>query len=275
MVFIAFNWRSRFDEGGSGDLAIGSSMGSEIADRVVLVTGGARRVGAAICRHLHQQGARILVHYHHSAAEAENLCSEFNRLRENSAAALGADLLAAGALPTLAQQARARFGRVDGLVNNASTFYETPWGQVTEAAWDDLIGTNFKVPLFLAQALAPDLRQVGGSIVNIIDIHAELPLPKHVVYTAAKGGLLALTRALARELGPEVRVNGVSPGAILWPDDPAWDSAERRAQVVAHTLLQRCGEPSDIAQAVGYLLSATYVTGQIIAVDGGRSLALA
>ena len=160
------------------------------------------------------------------------------------------------------------------LVNNASSFYATPIGAIDERAWDDLMGTNLKAPLFLAQAAAPELRRNQGCIVNIIDIHAERPLADHMVYTAAKGGLLALTRSLALELGPEVRVNGVSPGAIMWPDGPEWQNEGERQRIIDHTLLKRIGEPEDIAGAVEFLATAPYVTGQIIAIDGGRSIML-
>ena len=179
-----------------------------------------------------------------------------------------------GALPALVQRTVSVFGGLDVLVNNASSFYATPIGAIDERAWDDLMGTNLKAPLFLAQAAAPELRRNQGCIVNIIDIHAERPLADHMVYTAAKGGLLALTRSLALELGPEVRVNGVSPGAIMWPDGPEWQNEGERQRIIDHTLLKRIGEPEDIAGAVEFLATAPYVTGQIIAIDGGRSIML-
>ena len=166
------------------------------------------------------------------------------------------------------------FGRIDGLVNNASSFYATPVGAIDERGWDELIGANLKAPLFLSQAAAPELRKTQGVIINIIDIHAELPMKNHVVYNVAKGGLLALTRSLARELGPQVRVNGVSPGTVLWPEDAAWQNDIERQRIVNQTLLKRTGEPDDIAMAVEFLMTAPYVTGQILAVDGGRSIAL-
>jgi pteridine reductase len=243
-----------------------------LADRMALVTGGARRVGAAICRRLHAAGARLVLHYHRSAAEAGALAAELNAVRAGSALALQADLLDTAALPRLVADALAFGGRLDLLVNNASSFYATPVGTIDEQAWQDLMGTNLKAPLFLSQAAAPALRTAGGSIVNIIDIHAELPMREHAVYTAAKGGLLALTRALARELGPEVRVNGVSPGTILWPEGPAWQNEEERRRIVDRTVLRRIGNPDDIAGAVEYLATAPFVTGQILAVDGGRSI---
>lgn len=247
-------------------------MNAALAGRTALVTGGARRVGAAICRRLHAAGAHIVVHHHRSAAEARALAAELNVARAGSALALQADLLDTAALPRLVADVIAFSGRLDLLVNNASSFYATPVGAIDEQAWNDLMGSNLKAPLFLSQAAAPALRAAGGSIVNIIDIHAELPMREHAVYTAAKGGLLALTRSLARELGPEVRVNGVSPGTILWPEGPAWQNDEARRQIVERTVLRRIGDPDDIAGAVEYLATASFVTGQILAVDGGRSI---
>lgn len=249
-------------------------MNGALAGKAVLVTGGARRVGAAIGRRLHAAGANVVVHYHRSAQDAQALLHELNGVRAGSVAVARADLLIPGALPQLIKDALAAFGRLDVLVNNASTFYPTPVGEIGEQAWDDLLGTNLKAPLFLAQAAAPELRKAHGCIVNIIDIHAELPMKNHVVYNAAKGGLLALTRSLARELGPQVRVNGVSPGAIVWPDDPAWQNDIERQRIVNQTVLKRTGEPADIAGAVEFLIAAPYVTGQILVVDGGRSIAL-
>lgn len=249
-------------------------MSGALAGKTVLVTGGARRVGAAICRRLHAAGANVVVNYHRAQQDAQALLRELNGQRADSAVLARADLLAAGALPQLVKDTLTAFGQLDALVNNASSFYPTPVGEIGEQAWDDLLGTNLKAPLFLAQAAAPELRKAHGCIVNIIDIHAELPMKNHLVYNTAKGGLLALTRSLARELGPQVRVNGVSPGAILWPEDPAWQNELERRRIVNQTLLQRTGEPEDIAGAVEFLLTAPYVTGQIIAVDGGRSIVL-
>lgn len=242
--------------------------------RCALVTGGARRVGAAIVHRLHAAGARVVVHCYRSRADAEKLVAQLNAARAASAAVATADLLDTAALPGLAQQALAAFGRLDLLVNNASSFYATPLAAVDEAQWLDLIGTNLKAPLFLARAAAPALRESGGAIVNIIDIHAERPLRDHVIYNAAKGGLAALTRALALDLGPRVRVNGVAPGAIVWPEAGAWENPAEREAIVRRTVLGRTGEPEDIAGAVLYLAGAPYVTGQILAVDGGRSIVL-
>ena len=249
-------------------------MSAALTGKVVLVTGGARRVGAAICRRLHAAGANVLVHYRNATQEAHALQQELNGLRARSVALARADLLAPGALPQLVKDAVTAFGKIDGLVNNASSFYATPVGAIDERAWDELIGANLKAPLFLSQAAAPELRKTQGVIINIIDIHAELPMKNHVVYNVAKGGLLALTRSLARELGPQVRVNGVSPGTVLWPEDAAWQNDIERQRIVNQTLLKRTGEPDDIAAAVEFLMTAPYVTGQILAVDGGRSIAL-
>ena len=242
-----------------------------VTSPVVLVTGGARRVGAAIVKALHDKGCRVAVHYRISAAEAETLCGELNALREGSAQAFAADLQDVGLMPALIDQVVQRFGRLDGLVNNASSFFPTQVGEISLADWDDLIGSNLRAPLFLTQAAAPHLRAAQGSVVNIVDIHAEKPLAGYPVYSAAKAGLLGATRALAVELAPTVRVNGVSPGAILWPDDGQFDE-QARAAIVEHSLLKREGRAEEIASAVCYLLlEATYVTGQVLAVDGGRS----
>lgn len=237
----------------------------------VLITGAAKRVGSAIARELHAAGARVLLHYRSSTQAAERLAAELNALRPDSAACLQCDLLDSERLPRLVADAAARFGRLDGLVNNASSFFPTPLGKIDAQAWDDLIGSNLKAPLFLTQAAAPHLRESRGAVVNITDIHAERPLAGYPLYCAAKAGLLGLTRALALEMAPEVRVNAVAPGPILWPDDDAFDAAARQA-IVAHTLLQRAGSPLDIARAVRFLLDdAPYVTGQVINVDGGRT----
>ena len=249
-------------------------MSGLLNDKTALVTGGARRVGAAICRRLHAAGTNVVVHCNRSQHDAQVLVHELNGLRSGSAVLVQADLLEAGALPALVQRTVSAFGGLDVLVNNASSFYATPIGAIDERAWDDLMGTNLKAPLFLAQAAAPELRRTQGCIVNIIDIHAERPLADHMVYTAAKGGLLALTRSLALELGPKVRVNGVSPGAIMWPDGPEWQNEGERQRIIDHTLLKRIGEPEDIAGAVEFLATAPYVTGQIISIDGGRSIML-
>lgn len=212
-----------------------------------------------------------MLHYRKASGEAEALVAELNALRPDSAACVQADLLAIDTLPQLVADTVARFGSLDALVNNASSFFSTRFGSIDPAAWDDLVGTNFKAPLFLTQAAAPHLLAAHGAVVNITDIHAERPLAGYSLYCAAKAALLGLTRALAIELAPRVRVNAVAPGPILWPETGAFDSAAR-AEIVAHTLLQRPGSPQDIARAVRYLLvDAVYVTGQVINVDGGRT----
>lgn len=216
----------------------------------------------------------MVVNYHRSTQDAQLLQQELNDLRAGSAVLARADLLKPGSWSQLVKDVVTAFGRLDALINNASSFYPTPVGEIDEQAWDDLVGTNMKAPLFLSQAAAPELRKVQGCIINIIDIHAELPLRNHLVYSAAKGGLLALTRALARELGPQIRVNGVSPGTIVWPEGPTWQNDIERQRIVNQTVLKRSGEPADIAGAVEFLISAPYVTGQILAVDGGRSIAV-
>ncbi|MBM3341528.1 MAG: pteridine reductase [Betaproteobacteria bacterium] len=244
-------------------------------NKCVLVTGGARRLGAAIVRRLHAVGANVMVHYRASAAEARALVKALNTVRTGSAAAVKADLLHADTPRALVASCINTFGRLDVLVNNASSFYPTPVGRMNERVWNDLIGSNLKAPLFLAQAAEAELKKRRGAIVNIVDIHAEIPLKDYVIYTVAKGGLAALTRSLARELAPRVRVNGVSPGPILWPDANIWKNPKTRAAIIKRSALQRVGEPNDIARAVAFLVTdAPYVTGQIIAVDGGRSISL-
>jgi pteridine reductase len=245
-----------------------------LTGKVVLVTGGAKRVGAAISRRLHAAGAAIVLHHHSAKSEAQQLAAALNAERANSAATVQANLLNAAELPELVRTAVTRFGRLDVLVNNASSFHPTPLGEIKLSDWDDLMGTNLRAPLLIAQAAAPHLKKSGGCIVNITDIHADRPLKNYVVYSVAKAGLAALTRSLARELGPEVRVNGVAPGPVLWPEDDSFDELARQ-RVISHTLLKRAGEPGDVAGAVHYLVvDAPYVTGQIIAVDGGRSVNL-
>jgi len=242
---------------------------------VILITGAARRVGAAIAVALHDAGARVVLHARQSLTEAEALAQSLNAARPESAGVVGADLLDTAAIDPLIAQAVAKFGRLDGLICNASSFFPTPIGSIDEAAWHDLVGSNFKAPLFLAQAAAPYLRASSGAIVNITDIHAERPLAGYPLYVAAKGGLLTLTRALAVELAPAVRVNAVAPGPILWPEDGQFPASEREA-IVQHTLLKRAGTPEDIARTVRFLmLDAPYITGQVINVDGGRSAHLA
>ncbi|QKS28603.1 pteridine reductase [Accumulibacter sp.] len=239
--------------------------------RTILITGAARRLGRAIAVEMHGTGANIMVHYHRAGEDAATLVAELNARRSSSAACLQADLRQIDRLPELVAATVDRFGRLDALVNNASSFFPTPLAEIDLRAWNELVGSNLQAPLFLTQAAATHLIDVSGSVVNITDIHAERPLAGYPLYCAAKAGLLGLTRALAIELAPRVRVNAVAPGPILWPESEVFGSAAR-AEIVASTLLNRVGCPQDVARAVHYLLAAAdYVTGQVINVDGGRT----
>jgi pteridine reductase len=243
-----------------------------LAGKAVLVTGSARRVGAAIATAFHGAGARVAVHYRNSQAEAESLAAKMNRARAGSARAFAAELADAAACETLAAAVVRAFGRLDVLVNNASTFYPTPVGSITPDQFDDLVGSNLRAPLFLSQAAAPALAKQEGLILNIADIHGLRPLGRHAVYCAAKAGLVMLTRSLARELGPAIRVNAIAPGPVLWPERGV-DKALRK-RIVARTALQRAGSPEDVAQAALFFATAApFVTGQVLAVDGGRLVA--
>jgi pteridine reductase len=244
---------------------------SVLSGQAVLVTGAAKRIGAAIARGFHAEGACVAIHYHRSASEAQGLCDELNRARPHSATTLSADLRDTAALPALIEGTVHAFGKLNVLINNASTFYPTPIGTITLDQWQDLIGTNLRAPLFLSQAAAPHLRQSNGLIVNIIDIHGRRPLPQHAVYSTAKAGLIMLTRSLARELGPDIRVNGIAPGPILWPEGGI--DSKLQEEIVSKTLLKRSGSPEDVVKtALFFAKDAPYVTGQILAVDGGRSV---
>jgi len=248
-------------------------MGSRntIEGKVALVTGAARRIGAAIATALHREGADVVVHFRGSGNEATALVDSLNAQRADSALAVQADLSDIDSLPALLEKITAWRGRLDVLVNNASSFYPTPVGEISEENWNDLIGSNLKAPLFLSQAAVPELRKAQGVIVNIVDIHGQRPLKKHAVYGSAKAGLAMLTRSLAKELAPDIRVNGVAPGAILWPEDDMSDATKKI--ILGQIPLERAGDPDDVATCVLYLVrDANYVTGQIIAVDGGRSI---
>ena len=239
--------------------------------RVAIVTGAARRIGATIARELHARGLDIVVHYRGSAEEAEALRDELLTLRRGSVELVQANLMASSAPAHIRDAALEAFGRIDVLVNNASAFYPTPIGEVTEDHWDELMASNLRGPFFLAQACQEELAAREGAIVNMVDIHGLVPMPNHPVYSQAKAGLIAQTRSLARELAPAVRVNGVAPGAILWPEHD--DSPEAGREILEKVPLERQGRPEDIAGAVAFLaLDAPYVTGQILAVDGGRLL---
>jgi len=237
----------------------------------VLITGAAKRLGAAIARAAHGQGANIAIHYRASRAQADELCAQLNAVRAKSAVAIQADLLDTTTHPRLIQATLAAFGRLDVLINNASTFYATPLGAITEEQWKDLMGTNLKAPLFLSQAATPALQTAHGLILNLVDIHAQRPLPDHAVYCIAKAGLAMLTKSLARELGPAIRVNGIAPGPVMWPERDL-DQALKE-EIVSRTALKRSGSPDDIARAALFFMQdAPFVTGQILAVDGGRGV---
>ena len=236
-----------------------------------LITGAGKRIGACMARTLHEAGAGIVIHYRTSKDPAEELAAELNAIRADSALSIKADLLDTANLDAVLGGIVEQTGRLDILINNASSFYPTPLGTITEQQWDDLVGTNLKAPLFLSQAAEPYLRDSGGVIINIVDIHAMRPLRNHAIYGLAKAGLAMLTRTLARDLAPTIRVNGVSPGAILWPEDDMPDSVKNN--IIGQVPLKRAGDPEDIANCVLYLVrDADYVTGQIIPVDGGRSI---
>ena len=246
-------------------------MQNKSVPETVLITGAAARIGAEIARTLHSAGMNIVIHYRASADSASALAESLNKLRHNSAITLQTDLLQTSRLQPLVEQAADHWGKLDVLINNASSFYPTPIGEITEAHWDDLMGSNLKAPVFLSQAATPYLRQTQGCIVNIVDIHGFRPMKEHPVYCAAKAGLAMLTQSLAKELGPDIRVNGVAPGAIMWPSSEL--DTNIQASILERTALKRQGEPQDIARTVKFLvMDAGYITGQVIPVDGGRSL---
>lgn len=241
--------------------------------KVALVTGAARRIGAVTLRALHQAGATVIIHYRHSAGEAETLANELNALRKDSCFLQQADLLDISGFPKMIESILQKTARLDILVNNASSFYATPLGEINEEDWQNLVGSNLKAPLFLSQAASSELIKNQGCIVNMIDIYGIRPLPKHTVYSSAKAGLLMLTRSLAAELGPQVRVNGVAPGAILWPEQADSSEEQKKAQkaLLEKTCLKRQGKPEDIAKAILFLVcDADYISGHVIPVDGGR-----
>ena len=241
------------------------------ANKTVLITGAARRIGAAAARYLHSQQFNVVIHYNRSAAEASQLADELNSIRANSSCTVQADLLAVSSYNWVIDTALELTGSLDALVNNASMFYPTLLAQIKEPTWDEIIGTNLKAPLFLARHAAVHLEKTRGCIINITDIHGSRPLPHHSMYSVAKSGLIMLTRSLAQELAPNVRVNAVSPGAILWPDGM---DDETKDSILSAIPLQRPGEPAEVARAVYFLIAeADYITGQVLAVDGGRSLA--
>lgn len=250
-------------------------MSESLNNKVVLITGGAKRVGAAICRELHACGAQLMIHYRSSTSEARALQAELNLLRANSVAIIQGDLLNIAVLPSLIQETVKHFGKLDVLINNASSYYATEIGAITEDNWQDLMGSNLKAPIFLAQAAATELRKNHGCIVNITDMHIERPKKGYVVYSVAKAGLVTLTKSLAHELSPEVRVNAVAPGPVQWPENNPQFNEVYRQRVISQTLLKKIGEPKDIAKAVKFLVAdAPFITGHVLAVDGGRGLNL-
>lgn len=242
-------------------------------NKVVLITGAAKRVGAAIAELCHQQGMRLAIHYRESAQQASILCARFNQLRPNSAIALAADLRDNDKLEQLILQVINEWGQLDVLINNASSFYPMPLAKVTPQIWEDVLASNLKAPFFLAQLAAPYLKKQHGCIINLVDIQAQRPLKNYSVYCIAKAGLVMLTKSLAKELAPEVRVNAIAPGVVLWPDDETEFNEALREKIVARTALKRAGTPQDIANTAVFLINyANFITGQIITVDGGRSL---
>ncbi len=244
-------------------------------NKVVLITGGAKRVGAAICRSLHAEGYTMMIHYKSSFHEAQALQAELNLHRADSAAIVHGDLLDIENIPKLVSATISQFGRLDVLINNASTYYASELGDIDESKWHDLMGSNLKAPLFLSQAAATELRKNHGCIVNITDMHVERPKKGYIIYSVAKAGLVTLTKSLAHELSPEVRVNAVAPGPVQWPEsNPQFDEVYRQ-RVINQTLLKRVGEAEDVAKAVKFLIAdAPFITGHVLAVDGGRSINL-
>ena len=244
---------------------------SQSSTRTALVTGAARRIGACIAETLHQRGCDVFLHYHSSSDSVDDLAARLNKIRPDSATVVQADLGSSDDIENMADQVRSATDSLELLVNNASQFFPTTVGSTSAQEWDDLMNSNLRGAYFLTQALLPELAVAGGSIVNLLDVHATRPMRGHAVYCMAKAGLQMMTLALAKELGPQVRVNGVAPGAILWPENES--SSELQQEILKRTVMGRAGEPQDIASAVVYLgLDAPYVTGQVLAVDGGRSL---
>lgn len=239
-------------------------------NKVAFITGSAKRLGAHTAEHLHQLGYNIVIHCLNSVTQAHQLMDKLNQKRPDSAALVKGDLCELTELPRLVKEAYDCFGRLDILINNASAFYPTPIGSITTQDWHSLVGSNMQAPLFLSQYCQPHLQQQNGVIINMVDIHAEKPLKEHTLYCMAKAALVAMTKSLAQELAPFIRVNGVAPGAILWPEADLDGTAKQ--DILQQVPMGRIGTPQDIAEAIEYLITAPYVTGQIIAVDGGRSI---
>jgi pteridine reductase len=246
---------------------------SKAHSKVVLITGAGKRVGAAIAQHCHQLGMRVAIHYRESAQQASSLCTNFNLQRPDSAITLGTDLRDTDHLQDLITQVTRKWGQLDVLINNASSFYPMPVAKVTPSVWEDVMASNLKAPFFLAQLAAPYLKEQKGCIINLVDIQAQRPLKNYSVYCIAKAGLVMLTKSLAKELGPNIRVNAIAPGIVLWPDDDTEFNDALREKIAARNALKRIGTPQDIAKTAAFLIThADFITGQIIAVDGGRSL---
>jgi pteridine reductase len=244
---------------------------NSLSGKTALITGAAHRIGAQLARQLHETGMNIALHYRHSKSAAEELAAELNQQRKDSVITIQGDLLDTEILPQIIKQAASHWQGLDVLINNASSFFPTEVGGSTEEEWNDLIGSNLKAPFFLAQAATPYLQKQQGCIINIIDIHAERPLKGHPIYSIAKAGLAMMTKSLARELGPDIRVNGIAPGAILWPELEMDES--NKQEIIERTALKRQGSPEDIARTALFLIrDAEYISGQIISVDGGRTL---
>lgn len=243
-----------------------------LTDKTALVTGAAHRLGAQIARTLHQNGANLIIHYRSSASAAQALVQELNQQREDSARCVAADLSVADEIDGLAQQACSAFGGLDLLINNASSFYATPLGDINQQAWDDLVSSNFKAPLFLSQACHAALKKNRGCIINMIDIYASRPLAQHSVYCSAKAANQMLVKSLALEMAPEVRVNGIAPGAILWPATDSADDQKQQQAILQQVPLKRLGSTRAITDCLLMLANNDYITGEIIRVDGGRSL---
>lgn len=243
---------------------------SQINAPTVLITGAARRIGAEITRHFHNHQFNVIIHYHHSQFDAENLALQLNSIRHDSVVTVRADLNDFEGIHTLAKQAINYFGRIDLLVNNASSFTPTPIGEAEERHWDSIFNSNAKAPFFLSQALSPELKKQSGSIINMVDVYGERPLENHTLYCMAKSALRMMTQSLAKELGPNVRVNGIAPGAILWPEQGEIPSKQK--EILDKTCLHKLGQIDDIIKTIEFLYNNSYVTGQIINVDGGRSI---
>lgn len=240
-------------------------------NKVLVITGGAKRIGAQICRTFHAKGFDIALHYRNSKDAAQALADELNQSRENSVRLFQADLNNTDSIIAMAKNIETQFCNIDVLINNASSFYPTAMGSITIDTWDDLFNSNVKGAFFLSQALIPKLKEQQGSIINIVDIHSEKPLKEHPVYNMAKAALNMMTKTLAKELGPEIRVNGVSPGAILWPEHES-DDTQKQQSILERIPLKKAGQPQDIANAALFLAEQDYISGQIINIDGGRSL---